>query len=133
VFFWVVPANFAGGWRWQIPLGDRTVECRLAVEQNFQAIKGEVAIGDKRFPLEKAEVKGEEIRLTVADDAGTRYDFSGRMNGKSLNGTATVAGANGQSRVKWAAQRTEIGTPAHELLPPPVLQELQVPEIEPGR
>ena len=134
VFFWVVPANLAGAWRWQMPLFGKDVACRLEVTQNFQAIKGELAIGDNRLPIEDATLRGEDVRFVAADrKAGARYEFSGRVSGNALAGTIRVSAANGQAQLEWDAARTELGTPAHELLPPPVLQELAVPEAEPGR
>jgi SAM-dependent methyltransferase len=133
VFFWVVPANAAGAWRWQMPLFGKEVTGRLDAAQNFQTIKGDVAIGDNRYPIENATLRGEDVRFAVSDrKAGARYEFSGRISGNALTGTIRVSAANGQAQLEWDAARTELGTPAHELLPPPVLQELAVPEVEPG-
>ncbi len=131
VFFWVVPANFAGAWRWQMPLFGKETDCRLEIAQNFQAIKGDVQVGNNRLPIENATLKGEDVRFTVSDpSAQARYEFSGRINGNALNGNVSVSAAKGQGQLEWDAVRTEVGTPAHELLPPPNLQDLQK-ELEP--
>ena len=40
VFFWVVPANAAGKWRWQLPLAGKPADIDLILAQNFQKITG---------------------------------------------------------------------------------------------
>ena len=131
VFFWVVPANFAGAWRWQMPLFGKDASCRLEIAQNFQMIKGDVQIGDNRLPIENATLRGEEVRFNVSDpNAQARYEFSGRITGNTLAGNINMSAAKGQARLEWDAVRTEIGTPAHELLPPPNLHDI-ANELEP--
>lgn len=134
IFFWVVPANAAGKWFWQMALGGKSAECRLTITQNFQTITGEVAIGGNRYKIEEATLRGEEIRFTVNDtSAAARYDFNGRITGNAVSGTVRVSGPNAQRQLEWDAARTELGTPAHELLPPPTLREIVLPDDKQGR
>jgi len=132
VFFWVVPANSRCVALADAALG-KGVSCRLEIAQNFQTIKGDVAIGESRFPIEKATLRVKTCGLPFPTrKAGASYEFSGRISGNALTGTIARQPPRA-AQLEWDAARTELGTPAHELLPPPVLQELAVPELEPGQ
>ncbi len=132
VFFWIVPANAAGKWRWMMQLAGKSVECVLGIAQNFQMITGEVMIGGKQSPIEAATLRGEEIRFAVNDAAAAvRYDFIGRITGNAIAGSIRVSAPNAQRQLEWDAARIGLGTPAHELLPPPVLREPGLPVDKP--
>lgn len=127
VFFWVIPGNAAGKWRWELPVGGKPAAFDLTLTQNFQDIKGTVSIDGTSMPLENARLSGEEISFTVTDPRDrTRYDFSGHIAGQAISGGANVTAANAQRRLEWNAQRTEVAQPAHALLKKPTLQELQL-------
>ena len=127
VFYWVVPANAAGKWRWRLPVADKPVDFELMVAQNFQTITGSVMVGGNAWTLEKARLSGVDISFTLIDPrAATRYEFAGRIAGRGITGTARVAGSASQRPLKWDATRTELGTPAHALLKKPELQELML-------
>ena len=126
VFYWVVPANAAGRWRWELPFSGKAVVFNLSVAQNFQTIKGSVTVDGQTWPLENARLRGEEISFTVNDTrAKTRYDFSGRVSGQGITGEVRASGANAQRQLEWDAARTELGAPAHAALKKPSLQDLQ--------
>jgi hypothetical protein len=126
VFYWVVPANAAGKWRWELPLAGKTAAFNLGVAQNFQTITGSVAVDGQTLPLENARLSGEEISFTVNDPRNkTRFDFAGRIAAQGITGEVRVDSANAQRRLEWNASRTEPGSPAHALLKKPALQDLQ--------
>jgi Methyltransferase domain len=126
VFYWVVPANAAGKWRWELPVSGKAVVFNLSVAQNFQTIKGSVAVDGETWPLENTRLRGEEISFTVNDPrAQTRYDFSGRIAGQGITGEVRASGAHAQRQLEWDAARTEPGAPAHAALKKPALQDLQ--------
>ena len=120
VFFWVVPANAAGKWRWQLPLAGKPADFELTVAQNFQIITGNVTVGGSSWPLENAQLRGEDISFNVADkNAALRYGFAGRISGNTISGTVRVAGATTQRQLDWDAARTVLGAPAHAALTQP--------------
>ncbi len=129
VFFWVVPANAAGKWRWQMPLAGKPAGFELRVTQNFQRISGSLAAGGNAWPLDNAQLNGEQISFSAADKASAmRYEFNGRISGNALTGTVQVAGPASQRQLEWDATRTEIGIPAHALLKKPDLREF--PQVQ---
>jgi len=127
VFYWIVPANAAGKWRWEMPVGGKPAVFTLNVAQNFQAISGNVISDGITWPLENARLRGEDISFTVSDPRDkTRYDFSGHIAPKGITGEVQVAGVRAQRQLEWQAARTEPGYPAHAALKKPTLQELQL-------
>ena len=126
VFFYVIPANAAGKWHWEMPVSGKPAVFNLSVAQNFQAVTGSVAVDGNTWPLQNARLRGDEISFSLSDPRDkTRYDFSGKIAGQAITGAAQVVGANAQRRLEWDAVRTELGTPAHALLKKPTMQELQ--------
>ena len=129
VFFWVVPANAAGKWRWQFPAAGKPADFELNVTQNFQRIAGTLTAGGAAWPLENAQLRGEDISFTAHDrKADVRYRFAGQIHGNALTGTVSVAGPSSQRQLDWDATRTEIGVPAHALLKKPELREFPLPQ-----
>lgn len=127
VFFWVIPANAAGKWRWETTLAGKPAQFDLDIVQKFQDISGTVSFNGTSAPLEKARLSGEEISFTVTDPRDrTRYEFSGRLAGGGITGGVHVVAANAQRQLEWTAQRTELRQPAHALLKKPTIQELQL-------
>jgi Mycolic acid cyclopropane synthetase len=126
VFFWVVPANAAGKWRWRLPVDGKPADFELVVSQNFQTITGSMMVGGNAWKLENARLSGVDVSFTANDPrAATRYEFAGRIAGHGITGTARVTGASIQRQLEWDATRTELGTPAHALLKKPELRDLQ--------
>ena len=126
VFYWTVPANAAGKWRWELAVSGKPAVFSLSVAQNFQMIRGSVAVDGQTWPLENARLNGEEISFSVNDPrARTRYEFAGRIAGQGIAGEVRVAGPTAQRQLEWDAARTEPGAPAHALLKKPALQDLQ--------
>jgi len=108
LYLWIVPAKAAGTWRWQLPLRARQISYELALQQTFQVISGTIVAGGKRVPIEKARLRGSEIAFSFTaevDGAPLKHDFSGRMEGDNISGTATLSGAKVQSQVQWDAKR----------------------------
>lgn len=126
VFFWVVPANAAGKWRWRLPVAGKPADFELMVAQNFQTITGGVRVGGDAWMLENARLSGVNISFTLNDPrVATRYEFAGRIAGHGITGTVRVTGATVQRLLEWDATRTELGAPAHAALKKPDPLELQ--------
>jgi len=108
VYFWVIPANGAGTWRWQ-STGGASVEHEAVLTQKFQMLEGRVMAAGKPVRLEEGSMRGEEIRFILAPEAGggtQRQEFSGRVSGDTITGTMKAAGVE----TGWTATRARRGT-----------------------
>lgn len=126
VFYWVVPGNAAGKWRWRLNRNGVSEDYVLSVTQNFQMLQGSLMVGEQRFALRDAKLTGEDIAFEAVDAGGTaHYRFAGRITGHAITGTVRLPGGG---ELPWDGTRTELGTPAHALLKKPDLRELMLLE-----
>ncbi len=100
VYAWVVPADLAGTWRWQVD-GNRF---RWNVEQQFQKLFTRIERNGTSLTPENVEINGRRIGFTTEHE-GTRYIFTGRAEGDRIDGIVKIH-SDGQRRVhEWLAER----------------------------
>ena len=116
VFYWMVPGNAAGKWRWQVKREGGAEDYELTLNQNFQKLSGALSVNGRPAKLENPVLAGERIAFTatVGEGAGAaRYEFSGRIFNNAIDGTVR-GGRNGQGpELAWSATRTQIWDPRH--------------------
>lgn len=97
-YFWLVPANVMGNWT--LEAGKERVE--LSLDQTFQKLSGTVAFGAVNAGLRDPRLRGATISFAYVDSSGLRRDFSGRVEGKRMEGTfRDERGTEG----RWSAAR----------------------------
>jgi hypothetical protein len=97
-YFWVVPANVMGSW--SIEIGGQRAD--MSLEQTFQKVSGTLALGPMNAGIRDLKLRGTAISFSYVDQGGLRRDFSGRVNGKQMDGTfRDQKGAEG----KWTAAK----------------------------
>src|SRR5262245_56250103 len=84
---WIVPAKVEGAWR----LG----QGQLSLPQQCQVVTGTYVTGTTNTPVTNGKLRGRDITFT----AGT-VQYSGRVNGNTMEGTSGSGAAN-----KWQATR----------------------------
>lgn len=110
VLLWVVPANAAGRWRWQLDGLGAPAAYEISLEQTFQMLRGTARIDGKPARLENLRLRGTRIYFTIAgeiDGAPARREFSGIIGGDAIRGKARVPHA--ESGVEWRAKRIAPG------------------------
>ena len=90
-YLWVVPANVEGYWD--------TGSGELAITQDFQRLYGTLTEGEKRMPIDKGDVRGNEIRFSAGG-----ADYAATLQGNAMEGTSSVAGV----RSRWSAVRRRL-------------------------
>ena len=85
-YFWVVPANVAGGWTLSLD-GSTTSQVDVGFEQKYQKLRGYVQLGEVLAGLRDARLRGAGIRFAYVDAKGVRREFSGEVNGDRMEGT----------------------------------------------
>ena len=108
IFMWVVPADASGHWRWQLPVGGAKLEYDAVFEQTFQMLSGAIRSGGRSAQVRDARMRGENIAfvaLTERDGRAVRQEFSGRLSGNVIEGSAVIDGV----RAPWRATRGSPG------------------------
>jgi SAM-dependent methyltransferase len=107
VYYWVIPANATGTWKWRSPDGRRTA-FMLKVEQSYQAIRGTLTQEDQQSTLTDAKLTGDRITFRIEQDSGgrkTAREFAGTISGNSITGTiSSTEGPRAQNN-RWKAVR----------------------------
>jgi len=97
-YFWIVPANVMG--TWNIEAGGQRTE--MILEQTFQKISGNLALGAMHAGLREPKLRGTAISFSYVGQDRMRRDFSGRVNGSRMEGTfRDEKGVEG----KWSATK----------------------------
>jgi SAM-dependent methyltransferase len=86
-YLYIVPARVAG--TWLLPRG------QLTLEQKFQQISGTLTSGDTTVPITNGRLRGDRISFTAGG-----ADYSGRVNGDTMDGNA-----KGSANGGWRAVR----------------------------
>jgi hypothetical protein len=97
-YFWLVPAKVQGAWRLQS--GSEAWD--LALEQRYQMLEGGVRLGAMNAGLRDARLHGDRISFAFVDRAGIKREFTGRVNGSTMEGT--LKPDNGPE-AKWTATK----------------------------
>ena len=98
-YFWLVPAQVGGSW--MLDAGGQKHE--IVLEQTFQKIQGWVNLSKTvQGGLREARLRGADIAFAYVDQTGNRREFSGKVNGKRMDGS--FHDAKGQTG-NWSATR----------------------------
>jgi precorrin-6B methylase 2 len=109
VYFWVIPVNVTGTWKWTWAENSPKTGASLELEQHFQWPAGRLKLGGAEFPLRDVQLTGDRLKFAVdGNERGQAVTmvFEGRVTGNSINGSVEVQGQAGQ-KVKraWKANR----------------------------
>lgn len=108
IYFWIVPANMSGTWKWISKTGEKNSQYVLEIEQEFQRIKGNLSVDGMRFPIEDAELAGDKFQFISGGklNGGTvRMAFSGRIKGNTIEGSIKTEVQSASKTSEWKAER----------------------------
>jgi phospholipid N-methyltransferase len=97
-YFWLIPAKVAGNWRFQS--GSDGLDVTL--EQKYQMLEGTVKLGTVNAGLRDAKLAGDKISFAFVDQGGLRRDFTGKVNGNTIEGTMKLETG---PESKWTATK----------------------------
>lgn len=107
VYFWVIPANATGTWKWNSP-GSGQAPAVLEMEQRYQQIRGVITQGGRKTKLADAKLTGSRVAFTVEEDVGGRkrtHEFAGTISGNTITGTIETADGKRVQKRRWKAVR----------------------------
>lgn len=99
IYYWVIPAKVNGTWSWT----NSNTRFNLDINQEFQKIKGTLTDDNgNEYEIRKADLRGKRITLR-AENGGTAYIFSGRVEGDKIIGTIQRHSGMNKTLSKWEA------------------------------
>ena len=107
-YYWVIPANAEGIWRWTLstPSGNRAYTLRLV--QKFQKIRGTVQMEGQEVPITAARLLGDQLSFTMEEDGDKEkvaMQFKGRIHEDGITGRVEVRGGPSAGHYAWTAKR----------------------------
>ena len=102
VYYWEVPADARGQWKWQTT----GKAFNMTMDQNFQQIHAEIHAGNTALTIKSEKLMGERINIrAVNPETQTRYLFNGRIDGDTIKGKIQIRSDDGKRVENWRAER----------------------------
>jgi SAM-dependent methyltransferase len=101
VMLWIVPAKVEGNWR--VQAGRQTFD--ISIKQEFQEIKGTAQIGNRRVPLRRTRLAGDQIEFS-AQLGRQMLHFRGRVEDNRMTGRVMGGERADRRGRRWSAQRS---------------------------
>jgi SAM-dependent methyltransferase len=106
VYFWVLPANVTGIWKWDLPGEKERYVMKLS--QQFQRVSGTLQLGPDEIPVKNLKLRGDRLQFVTERFFKGRKQtqrFIGRVQGHLVQGTAEETTAGSQGKQTWKAKR----------------------------
>ena len=109
IYFWVVPAKVGGTWQWDMPVLSKGRRYQVTLTQKFQMISGSVKTDGHDGALQNLRLRGDRISFSFSapvNGAPVKHEFTGKVEGDAIAGTARLSGGRIQAQLDWSARRT---------------------------
>jgi len=109
IYFWIVPANAAGEWRWRLGGAGAPVDFEVTLDQTFQMLSGRAVAAGAPARVEGGRLRGDVLRLALTASVGareTRHEFEGRVAADTITGKVRT----GDTEAAWNATRVKRGS-----------------------
>lgn len=109
VYFWIMPANVSGTWKWTMPALSGNKTYSLNIDQNFQELKGKAFEDTQSIPFhpKNGKIIGDKLEFTLERDVEGRTEkmlFEGIVKNHDVVGFVRIEG-NPDFEEKWEAKR----------------------------
>lgn len=111
ILMWVVPAQVAGFWNWQLPVAGQSFAYAAVLEQRFQVADGSVRVGNRRGNLTDMRLRGDQLsfglRITLDPGVLVMHQFRGTVRGDAIEGSVRITPDGGKPvDLPWRATRS---------------------------
>jgi len=107
VYFWVIPANASGVWKWTMPALSGDTLYSLLIEQTFQEINGKALEGCLNVKINDGKIVGNRLNFSIERNnqgQAQRIRYEGFVEGHTMRGFYEIEGT-GVAKQKWEAKR----------------------------
>jgi SAM-dependent methyltransferase len=109
VYYWIIPANVTGKWKWTMPAISGNKVYTLEMDQEFQMLKGRAYEGSSSIPFfpRNGKIKGDRLEFTLEKKLREhieRWHFEGIVKNNTVVGFVRIEGKP-DFEEKWQAKR----------------------------
>lgn len=108
IYYWIVPANASGIWKWNSSEGSGKNQHILEIRQQFQKIEGSLKVNGSELTIERGELVGDKLQFTAGrtiDGQTVRMAFTGIVKGNTIQGGIKTEADTASKTIKWTAER----------------------------
>ncbi|MBD3413892.1 MAG: methyltransferase domain-containing protein [Candidatus Aminicenantes bacterium] len=108
IFFWVVPAEVSGIWRWAVPMEDKQLHYEMQITQKFNKVWALLNLGSMKKSIEDFDLDGGRVRFTLEQSfQGNEVvmSYEGQAEGDNINGLVMWMDRDQKVTKKWKARR----------------------------
>lgn len=112
VYYWVIPANISGTWKWIEKTASGSRKCQLEVEQTFQNFSGKMKIDQSEALISAPALNGDKLSFYVVFNENGKpvmQKYEGQARGDSIEGLILSGQGTSKNKSVWWAMR-EPGT-----------------------
>jgi SAM-dependent methyltransferase len=110
IYYWVVPANVAGTWRWHLASSTDEVGDALVLNQEFQEVRGKCTVQWRPLRIREVRLRGDQLSFRVrynVEGQNVLMRFKGRVSGDKIKGTVDIQGEPWTGTHEWTAERVK--------------------------
>lgn len=107
IYLWIVPAKVGGRWQAQIKSPAHAGMLEFEFGQIYQKLDGTAKSGGQQFALQTPKIEGDQLSFaffTKPGDKLTRHQFTGTVNGDTVEGMVKVGDGAKQQDLPWSAK-----------------------------
>ena len=107
-YYWVVPANISGTWRWSLASSMGAWHNELFLNQEFQEVSGKVNIQGWQHRIREPRLLGDQLSFRLRynfEGQNIAMRFNGRVNEDTIKGSVEIRGGPWAGMHEWTAKR----------------------------
>ena len=108
VFFWVVPANVSGSWKWTLPINNEEKKFEMEVQQKFQRVNGVLTIDNMTILIQDMILTGDRLRFSsecMVNNEFVPVYFEGHVKEHIISGSVISGNGLLKKNHEWHATR----------------------------
>jgi SAM-dependent methyltransferase len=107
IYFWVVPADVTGTWRWSVNAGNDQINYEIEITQKFNKVRAILNSGESKRGIEDFHLDGDRVSFTLKQSLrgkDAEMSFEGQVDGDNINGSVVLMTGE-QEEYEWKARR----------------------------
>jgi SAM-dependent methyltransferase len=108
IYFWIVPADVSGTWRWILPENNSGMNYEMELTQKFNQVWAFQNLGASKKSIEDFQLRGDKLSFTLRENRGKKDKvmlFEGQVNGDNIFGTVALKHGEKKEKKAWKARR----------------------------
>lgn len=111
IYFWIVPADVDGTWKWTVTQGNNQVHYEMEITQEFSEVWALLNLGNFKKSIEDINLNGDKLSFTLEKnfhENDVLMSFEGQVRGDNINGKMIWIEGEENVTKSWKARRVPL-------------------------